>query len=235
MKKKFKSVIETLKKSVSELTKTVLNKQTGINNYINIIEEMKKELAIAKCEHDAIKLKSESYFNSRYVLDHIIEVQKIKGDVKCIGYKSCPPPLRHNYTKLPDEEEMSCFKPSVPLNPEEFAAGLEFKPDISSEESEKTENSLFATDQSPPIIEDYDSPDDESDEDKPEQSETVIKKENIPLENHFLCDPPTKPFVTATAKQFESFAKSCESLNLLYTLIGSDKIYSDKDFWQSRA
>ncbi|MFS7910961.1 hypothetical protein Hanom_Chr02g00112361 [Helianthus anomalus] len=77
----------------------------GINNYNNIIEELKKELAIAKCEHGAIKLKLESYSNSRYVLDHIIEVQKLKGDVKCIGYKPCPPPLRHNYIKLPDEEE----------------------------------------------------------------------------------------------------------------------------------
>ncbi|MFS7980734.1 hypothetical protein Hanom_Chr10g00942771 [Helianthus anomalus] len=83
--KEFKSVIETLKKSVSELTKTNLNKQTGINNYINIIKETKKELAIAKCEHDAIKLKLESYSNSRYVLEHIIEVQKLKRDVKCIG------------------------------------------------------------------------------------------------------------------------------------------------------
>ncbi|KAJ0918260.1 hypothetical protein HanRHA438_Chr05g0215721 [Helianthus annuus] len=87
--KEFKYVIETLKKSVSEITKTILNKQTDINNYINIIEETKKELAIAKCEHDAIKLKLESYSNSRYVLDHIIEVQKLKGDVKCIGYRSC--------------------------------------------------------------------------------------------------------------------------------------------------
>ncbi|MFS8021895.1 hypothetical protein Hanom_Chr16g01432861 [Helianthus anomalus] len=74
------------------------------------------------------------------MLDHIIKVQKLKGDVKCIGYKSCPPPLRH---KLPDEEEMARFEPSVPLNPEEFAAGLGFKPDIFSEESEKTENSLL--------------------------------------------------------------------------------------------
>ncbi|MFS8021357.1 hypothetical protein Hanom_Chr16g01426491 [Helianthus anomalus] len=134
----FKSVIKTLKKNVSELTKTVLNKQTGINNYINIIEELKKELAIANCEHDAIKLKLESYSNSRYVLDHIIEVQKLKGDVKCIRYKSCPPPMRHNYTKLPYEEEMPRFEPSVPLNPKEFASGLGFKLDYSSKESEKT-------------------------------------------------------------------------------------------------
>ncbi|MFS8034417.1 putative transcription factor interactor and regulator CCHC(Zn) family [Helianthus anomalus] len=111
-----------------------------------------RELATAKCEHDAIKLKLESYSNSRYVLNHIIEVQKLKGDVKCIGYKSCPPPLRHNYKMLPDEEQMPRFEPSVPLNPEEFAAGLGFKLDNFSRESEKTENVSFVTKQSSPII-----------------------------------------------------------------------------------
>ncbi|KAJ0448029.1 hypothetical protein HanLR1_Chr00c0132g0717971 [Helianthus annuus] len=98
--KDFKSVIETLKESVSELTKTVFNKQIRINNYINIIEETKKELAIAKCEHDAIKLKLESYSNSQYVLDHIIDAQQLKGNKKGVGYKKCPPPLRHNYTHM---------------------------------------------------------------------------------------------------------------------------------------
>ncbi|KAM0048724.1 putative transcription factor interactor and regulator CCHC(Zn) family [Helianthus debilis subsp. tardiflorus] len=93
--KDFKEVIETLKKSVSELTKTISNKQIGINNYINIIEETKKVLVVAKCEHDAIKLKLESYSKSRYVLDHIIDTQQLqlKGNKKGVGYKSCPPPL----------------------------------------------------------------------------------------------------------------------------------------------
>ncbi|KAJ0605711.1 putative transcription factor interactor and regulator CCHC(Zn) family [Helianthus annuus] len=40
--KDFKEVIKTLKKNVSELTKTVFNKQIGNNNYINIIKETKK-------------------------------------------------------------------------------------------------------------------------------------------------------------------------------------------------
>ncbi|MFS7917140.1 hypothetical protein Hanom_Chr03g00185501 [Helianthus anomalus] len=196
--KDFKSVIETLKQSVYELTKIVSNKQTGINNYINIIEDLKKELAISKCEHDAIKLKLESYSNSCYVLDHIIEVQTLKGDVNCIGYKSCPPPLRHNYTKLPDEEEMPRFEPSVLLNPEEFAAGLGFKLVDSSKESVKTENVSCVVDQSPQIIEDYVSSDDEYDDvsddlDESYQDQSLDKKKGveIPVENHILCDHPT--------------------------------------------
>ncbi|KAJ0859469.1 putative transcription factor interactor and regulator CCHC(Zn) family [Helianthus annuus] len=72
--KEFKSVIETLKKSVSEVNKVVYHKQVSINEYINIVEETKKQLAIAQCEHDAIKQKLESYSNSRFVLDHIIGV-----------------------------------------------------------------------------------------------------------------------------------------------------------------
>ncbi|MFS7990466.1 hypothetical protein Hanom_Chr11g01059181 [Helianthus anomalus] len=136
--KDFKSVIETLKKSFSEVSKTVLNKQIGINNYINIIEETKKELAMAKCEYEVIKLKLDSYSNSRYVLDHIIDVQQLKGNVKGIGYKSYPPHLRHNYTKMPDEEEMPRFEPSVPLDYKEVTTGLGFKSDSSSKGSSET-------------------------------------------------------------------------------------------------
>ncbi|KAJ0568474.1 putative transcription factor interactor and regulator CCHC(Zn) family [Helianthus annuus] len=74
--KEFKSVIETLKKSVSEVNNVVYHKQVSINEYINIVEETKKQLAIAQCEHDAIKQKLENYSNSRFVLDHIIDVQQ---------------------------------------------------------------------------------------------------------------------------------------------------------------
>ena len=168
--KEFKSVIETLKKSVSEVNKVVYHKQVSINDYINIVEETKKELAIAKCEHDAIKQKLESYSNSRFVLDHIIDVQQLKGNVKGVGYKACPPPLRHNYTKMPDEEEMPRYEPSVPLDVEEFAAGLGFKPDNSSNTSSKQQETSSSMKQSPPIIEDYETSDDESELDVSDQN-----------------------------------------------------------------
>ncbi|MFS7896944.1 putative transcription factor interactor and regulator CCHC(Zn) family [Helianthus anomalus] len=158
--------IETLRKDVFELRKNVLRKQTTINNYINRLKETKKELACAKCEHDAIKLKLDSYSNSRYVLDHIIDVQKKKGDWKGIGYQACPPPVRHNNTKIPDDEDMPQFEPTIPLDLAEFIAGLGF----------------------------------------------------------------TKGTSSSQIKSVESLSASCESVNLLYTLIGSDKIYSNKDF-----
>ncbi|MFS7897734.1 hypothetical protein Hanom_Chr00s011613g01747651 [Helianthus anomalus] len=84
--------------------------------------------------------------------------------------------------------------------------------------------------QSPSIVEDFDSSEDESDEDRPKQSDPLTKEENIPFENHILCDPQAKPSVTAVVKSVEPSTESCESVNLLYTFIGSDKIYSDKDF-----
>ncbi|MFS7945278.1 hypothetical protein Hanom_Chr06g00522351 [Helianthus anomalus] len=126
---------------------------------------------------------------------------------------------------------MPRFEPNAPLNYEEFTTGLGFKFDSSSEGSpESSEKSSVVLEHSPLTVEDCDSSDDESDEDKTKQSEMVTKEENIPLENHILCDPSTKPFVTATVKSVESSSVSCESVILLYTLIGSDKIYSDKDF-----
>ncbi|MFS7966246.1 hypothetical protein Hanom_Chr09g00771611 [Helianthus anomalus] len=193
---------------------------------------MKKKLACAKCEHNAIKLKLDSYSNSRFVLDHIVDVQKKKGGIKCIGYKACPSLVRHKYTKIPDDEDMPHFEPTVSLNFAEFTASLGFTKGASSSQSQSNQvnDSNSANNQSPPIIEDCDSSDEDSDEDKPEQSETVTKEENIPLENHNLCDLAAKPFVIATDKPIEPSAKICESVNLLYTLIGSDKIYSDKDF-----
>ncbi|KAJ0918250.1 hypothetical protein HanRHA438_Chr05g0215621 [Helianthus annuus] len=241
--KEFKSVIETLKKRVSEVNKVVYHKQVGINDYINIVEETKKELAIAKCEHDAIKLKLESYSNSKFVLDHIIDVQQQKGKRKGVGYKACPPPLRHNYTRIPDEEDMPHFEPSVPLDYEDITTGLGFKTDNSSEgSSDSKEKSSCASNQSPPTIKDYDSSDDESDLSDQDESLDETKGVEIPIENHILCDPPT-PAVQPVAKQVidpvkavkdvkndKESVSAVKSNNLLYTLVGDVKIYSEKDF-----
>ncbi|KAJ0906607.1 putative transcription factor interactor and regulator CCHC(Zn) family [Helianthus annuus] len=235
--KEFKYVIETLKKSVSEVNKVVYHKQISINEYINLVEETKKQLAIAQCEHDAIKQKLESYSNSRFVLDHIIDVQQLKGNQKGIGYKKCPPPLRHNYTKMPDEEDMPRYEPSVPLNFEEFSTGLGFKPDNSSNTSAKQETSASMS-QSPPIIEDYESSDNESKMDVGDQDKSLGKMKGvvIPPENHILCDPDT-PAVPSVKKQVIDSVKvdktsvsTVKSSNVLYTLVGGDKIYSDHDF-----
>ncbi|MFS8026627.1 hypothetical protein Hanom_Chr16g01488981 [Helianthus anomalus] len=63
----------------------VSRKQTDINCYINRLKVMQKELSCVKSESEAIHLKLNSYFNSSYVLDHIIDVQNEKKDVTCIG------------------------------------------------------------------------------------------------------------------------------------------------------
>ncbi|KAJ0887609.1 putative transcription factor interactor and regulator CCHC(Zn) family [Helianthus annuus] len=229
--KEFKKVIDTLKEDKTKLVKTVSRKQTAINNYITRLEEAQKELACVKCENESIQLRIDSYSNSRYVLHHIIDIQKEKKDVTCIGYKKCPPPYRHNYTAMPDEEDKPQFEPSVPLSVEEFAAGLGYQKEVSSDSdvSVDTKVSTATQNQDPPVIvEDVDSSDDESDDTDSTQSEAVTKEDDIPLENHILCDPPTKP---AKIVQVESTsARESESVNLLYTLVGDDKVYSNKDF-----
>ncbi|MFS7937953.1 hypothetical protein Hanom_Chr05g00433861 [Helianthus anomalus] len=80
-----------------------------------MLEETKKELACAKCENDAIQFKLNNYSNNRYMLDHIIDMQKEKKYLNCVVHKKCPPP------------DMPQFESSVPLNFDEFAAGLGFK------------------------------------------------------------------------------------------------------------
>ncbi|XP_035833767.1 uncharacterized protein LOC110879611 isoform X1 [Helianthus annuus] len=229
--KEFKSVIEKLKKDKTELTKMVSRKQTDINLYISRLEIMQKEMACVKTESEAIQLKLDSYLSSSYVLDHIIDVQKEKRDVTCIGYKKCPPPVRHNYDAMPDEEDRVFFEPSVPLDVKEFATGLGYKKEVSSDSYVLADTCVSSAElnQDPLVItEDADSFDDESDDAVPAKSDAVVKDENIPLENYILCDPPTKPAKTVAIES--SSAKESESVNLLYTLVGDDKIYSDKDF-----
>ncbi|KAJ0900472.1 putative transcription factor interactor and regulator CCHC(Zn) family [Helianthus annuus] len=229
--KEFKSVIEKLKKDKTELTKMVSRKQTDINLYISRLETMQKEMACVKTESEAIQLKLDSYLSSSYVLDHIIDVQKEKRDVTCIGYKNCPPPVRHNYDAMPDEEDRVFFEPSVPLDVKEFAAGLGYTKEVSSDSDVSADTCVSSAElnQDPPVItEDADSSDDESDDAVPAKSDAVVKNEHIPLENHILCDPPAKPAKTVAVES--SSAKESESVNLLYTLVGDDKIYSDKDF-----
>ncbi|KAJ0453433.1 putative transcription factor interactor and regulator CCHC(Zn) family [Helianthus annuus] len=165
--KEFKSVIEKLKKDKTELTKMVSRKQTDINLYISRLEIMQKEMACVKTESEASQLKLDSYLSSSYVLDHIIDVQKEKRDVTCIGYKKCPPPVRHNYDAMPDEEDRTFFEPSVPLNVKEFATGLGYKKEVSSDSDVSADVCVSSAElnQDPPvIIEDVDSSDDESDD-----------------------------------------------------------------------
>ncbi|MFS7965622.1 hypothetical protein Hanom_Chr09g00764371 [Helianthus anomalus] len=157
-------------------------------------------------------VKSDSYSNSRYVLDHIIDIQKKKEDVACIGYKKCPSPARHNYTAMLDEENKPHFEPSVPLNLEEITSGLGFKKEVSSYSDESADAKVSSAEQNqdPTVI-----------------SDVVTEEEDIPLENHILCDPPAKPAKTVLVESIST--QDSETVNLLYTLDGDDKFYSNKD------
>ncbi|KAJ0580475.1 putative transcription factor interactor and regulator CCHC(Zn) family [Helianthus annuus] len=123
------------------------------------------------------------------------------------------------------------------------SASTRFKPDNSLEgSSDNKEKSSCASNHSPPTIEDYDSSDDESDVNDQDKSLDETKGVEIPIENHILCDPPT-PTVQSVAKQVidpvkavkdvkndKECVSAVKSNNLLYTLVGDSKIYSDKDF-----
>ncbi|XP_022004356.1 uncharacterized protein LOC110901905 [Helianthus annuus] len=65
---------------------------------------------------------------------------------------------------MPDEEEMPCFEPSVPFDYEEVTTGLGFKWDSSSSTSSEGIDTSTLANQSAPVIEDYDSSDDELDQ-----------------------------------------------------------------------
>ncbi|XP_022003290.1 suppressor protein SRP40-like [Helianthus annuus] len=100
--------------------------------------------------------------------------QKEKKDVTCIGYKKCPPPVRHNYDAMPDEENRTHFAPSVSLNFEEFTTGHGYKMEVSSDSDVSTVTSVSTAEQNldpPVIVEDADSSDDKSDDTDSAQSD----------------------------------------------------------------
>ncbi|MFS7890446.1 hypothetical protein Hanom_Chr00s000081g01619091 [Helianthus anomalus] len=79
----------------------------------------------------------------------------------------------------------------------------------------------------PVIVEDADSLDDESEDTNSAHTDAVIKEDDIPLENHILCDPPAKPAKTVLVKSIPT--QDSDNVNFLYTLVGDDRVYSNKD------
>ncbi|XP_022041631.1 serine/threonine-protein kinase PBS1 [Helianthus annuus] len=77
-----------------------------------------------------------------------------------------------------------------------------FKPDNSSNTSTKQRETSPSMNQIPPIIEDYESSDDEPELDVVDQDKSLGKMKGvvIPVENHILCDPDT-PDVSSVEKQ----------------------------------
>ncbi|MFS7963821.1 hypothetical protein Hanom_Chr08g00742811 [Helianthus anomalus] len=125
---------------------------------------------------------------------------------------------------MPDEEDKPHFEPSVPLDLEEFAAGLGIKKEVSSYSDQSIYVKVLTTEQNqdpPVIIEDVDSSDDESEDTKSTQSDAVTKDDDTPLENPILCDPPAKRAKTILVESIS--AQDFESVNLMYTLVGIDK------------
>ncbi|MFS7965541.1 hypothetical protein Hanom_Chr09g00763481 [Helianthus anomalus] len=116
---------------------------------------------------------------------------------------------------MPNEENKPHFEPSVPLDLEEITAGLGFKKEVSSYSDESVN------------AKDANSSGDESEDTNSAQSDVVTEEEDIPLENYILCDPPAKPTKSVLVESIST--QDSESENLLYTLVGDDKFYSNKD------
>ncbi|MFS7955688.1 hypothetical protein Hanom_Chr07g00645561 [Helianthus anomalus] len=152
--------------------------------------------------------------------------------LRALDIKKCPPPVRHNYDATPDEENRTHFAPSVSLNFEEFTTGLGYKQEVSSDSDVSADTYVTAEQNREPkvIVEDVDSSDDESNDTYSAQSDAVIKEEDIPLENHILYDPPAKPTTIVLPESTSTCSQESESVNLLYTFVGDNRVYSDKDF-----
>jgi hypothetical protein len=111
----FEIKIKSLTTDVSELSKTVLNKQDAINSYIKTIDQLKRELVLTKCDYETLKQQLDNYSSSSYVLDHMIRPQGTESSNKPVSYNRCPPPVRNNLNKLPEENDITKFVVTTPL------------------------------------------------------------------------------------------------------------------------
>ncbi|KAL8246428.1 hypothetical protein R6Q59_007644 [Mikania micrantha] len=117
--KDFQAKIELLNRQLHEAEIAFLNKQDAITSYLNIINEIKKKLAIVECDYETLGQKLKSYESSSYIIVHMISKgtdQKGKGKV---NYQQCPPPILNSFVNSPDDKDVKNFhvKTSLVIDP----------------------------------------------------------------------------------------------------------------------
>ncbi|KAD5318304.1 hypothetical protein E3N88_18250 [Mikania micrantha] len=108
--KYFQAKIELLNRQLHEAEIAVLNKQDAITSYLNTINEIKKKLAIVKCDYETLGQNLKSYESSSYIIEHMISKgtdQKGKGKV---SYQHCPPPILNSFVNSPDDKDVKDFQ-----------------------------------------------------------------------------------------------------------------------------
>ena len=138
-----------------------------------------------KSDYQALKHKLESYSNSKFVLDHILDQRKPSGDKHGLGYTQVPPPMNDNYTFLPEEDELLSFEPTTPLCAD---------PVVDNSESSNVKPVKFVSSSEPAttkkgVVEDCET---DSDDENDETERVVTKDEDIPESNCILMEKPKK-------------------------------------------
>ncbi|MDV3153246.1 MAG: hypothetical protein Q8755_02600, partial [Candidatus Phytoplasma australasiaticum] len=160
------------------------------------------------CFHKPYRL----FFINRYTFSSNIRFINARG----------PPPIGEKFLKIPDEADVPKYEATAPLvaDPTDTVEAKACEASYSSLEKVDTDPKV-SKGKEHVIVEDCDSSDEESDE---SEDESVVKtaeaseSHSVPDENYILCEPETRQL------------KFPEGVNILYTMSGSDKLYSDREF-----
>ncbi|KAL8244029.1 hypothetical protein R6Q59_010287 [Mikania micrantha] len=114
--KDFQAKIDLLNRQLHEAEIVVLNKQDAITSYLNTINEIKKKLAIVKCDNETLSQNFKSYESSSYIIEHMISNgTDLRGKGKETNYNHCPPPVLNCFVNLQNDKEIKDFQVKTPL------------------------------------------------------------------------------------------------------------------------
>ncbi|KAJ0938277.1 putative transcription factor interactor and regulator CCHC(Zn) family [Helianthus annuus] len=183
---------------------TLFDKQREVNFHLDTIASLRKELELTKIENDRIDQKLMSYGASSYVLEQIVPQQPYATP----AFNNVPPPMWNHYTqKYPDGVEAA-----LNIKLKTLENDLPDNIDITFNASDIDYSSQVIKNVIDQVLDD--------DSEKSEQAKSVESGSESEEDGNFL-----DRYLTKKDKSTDD-----DSIMVAYTMIGSDKLYSNTEF-----
>ncbi|KAJ0589142.1 putative transcription factor interactor and regulator CCHC(Zn) family [Helianthus annuus] len=183
---------------------TLFDKQREVNFHLDTIASLRKELELTKIENDRIDQKLMSYVASSYVLEQIVPQQPYATP----AFNSVPPPMWNHYTqKYPDGVEAA-----LNIKLKTLENDLPDNLDITFNASDIDNSSQVIKNVIVQVL--------DNDSEKSEQAKSVESGSESEEDGNFL-----DRYLTKMDKSTDD-----DSIMVAYTMVGSDKLYSNTEF-----
>ncbi|KAJ0576488.1 putative transcription factor interactor and regulator CCHC(Zn) family [Helianthus annuus] len=183
---------------------TLFDKQKEVNIHLDTIASLRTQLELTKIENDRIDKKLMSYVASSYVLEQIVPQQPHAKP----AFNSVPPPMWNHYTqKYPDGVEAA-----LNIKLKTIENDLPDNIDIPFSASDIDNSSQVVKNVIDQVLDDV--------SEKSEQAKSVESRSESEEDGNFL-----DRYLTKSDKSTDD-----DSIMVAYTMIGSDKLYSNTEF-----